>query len=178
MNNIYLIGMPGCGKSFLAKKVAKRLDLTYHDLDRAVEKTAKRSIVDIFSDPQAGEEHFRQLETQELKKTLEQKGLIVATGGGAVIKAENVRLMKKGGLIVFINRPPRLILQTLKTNKRPLLQHDTRNRLLKMFEKRYPLYKKACDLEFISKGRRDQAVNSLTELLQSKLDLDPSKPAQ
>lgn len=120
---IYLIGLPGCGKSTLGKQLAKRMNVPFIDLDIAIEQREGNPIKDIFK--QKGEAYFRKIEADTLKKVSE--GLpefIMATGGGAPVFFDNMEIMNKFGQTVFLDVPAREIAnRILKTNKeeRPLL---------------------------------------------------------
>ncbi len=120
---IYLIGLPGCGKSTLGKQLSKRLNIPFIDLDIAIEQREGKAIKDIFK--QKGEAYFRKIESDTLKKV--SHGLpdfIIATGGGAPVFFDNMEVMNKLGQTVFLDVPAREITnRILKSNKeeRPLL---------------------------------------------------------
>ena len=94
MNNIYIIGMPGCGKSSLMSDVKKRLSVASLDLDSYIEEKNGKTISEIFED---GEIAFRLLETKALKEVSKLDNLLVATGGGIVTAEENIGIMKRSG---------------------------------------------------------------------------------
>ena len=111
MKNIILIGMPGCGKSTFGKKLAEEMHRDFYDADEVLVMREKRTIVDFFAE---SEEAFRTAETRTLQYLAEKEGVIIATGGGAVTRAENMELLSKNGVIVFIDRKPEKIYETIK----------------------------------------------------------------
>jgi shikimate kinase len=120
---IYLIGLPGSGKSTLGRQLSKSLNIPFIDLDTAIEQKENRVIKDIFK--QKGEDYFRKLESETLRRISE--GLadfIMATGGGAPVFYDNMEFMNSFGQTVFLDVPPRVITERIiKADKeeRPLL---------------------------------------------------------
>lgn len=116
--NIYLIGMPGSGKSTLGQRLAERLKMPFIDLDHYIEEKSLLYIDEIFQ--MYGEEKFREIETQSLKEVID-KEAVIATGGGIVMKKENKSLMH--GLVIYIDTPIEVIENRLKSSyQRPLLE--------------------------------------------------------
>jgi shikimate dehydrogenase len=100
--NIVLIGMPGSGKSTIGKALAEKLGRAFTDTDGII--TERYGIIsDIFA--QKGEEYFRNIEALAVKETAKKNGVVIATGGGAVLRQENVTALKQNGVIFFLNRP-------------------------------------------------------------------------
>jgi shikimate kinase len=120
---IYLIGLPGCGKSTLGKQLSKRLGFPFIDLDIALEQREGKPVKDIFK--LNGEDYFRQIESDTLKKVSNVlPDVVIATGGGAPVFFDNMEFMNKLGQTVFLDVPAREIAnRILKSNKdeRPLL---------------------------------------------------------
>ena len=120
---IYLIGLPGCGKSTLGRQLSKKLNIPFIDLDTAIEQRESKVIKDIFK--QKGEDYFRKVEAETLRRISE--GLadfIMATGGGAPVFFDNMEFMNSFGETVFLDVPPMVITERiLKADKeeRPLL---------------------------------------------------------
>ena len=100
--NIILIGMPGCGKSSVGAELAGIMGRRFADSDDLIEETAGKPIPAIFE--QDGEDAFRKLESQALQELCKQSGLVIATGGGAVTRAGNRRVLKQNGTIIFLDR--------------------------------------------------------------------------
>ncbi|MBR5915230.1 MAG: shikimate kinase [Spirochaetia bacterium] len=136
VQNIVLIGMPGCGKSTIGKRLAAQQGKKFVDTDDLVEQKAGKSIPDIFA--QDGEASFRALEAEVIETVGKENGQVIATGGGSVLNLENVRNLKQNGTVVFIKRD----LDKLAKEGRPL---SIGGDLAEMYEKRLPLYKAAAD---------------------------------
>lgn len=162
MNNIYLTGMPGSGKTTLAQGAAEKTNMKFVDLDALVEEKYCGSINEIFAEH--GEAYFRGLEKAALKEAAAASGLFVATGGGIVLDPENVNIMQQSGTIIFIDRPLSNLLLDIETEKRPLLK-EGREALVKLYEKRYEIYKSTADKIIINDGGTQEALDKLLTLL-------------
>ena len=152
MENIVLIGMPGCGKTTIGKELARRLDKKFVDADAEIERRAGMSIPDIFSE--CGEAAFRKLESQVLKEIGMQSGLVIATGGGCVTREVNYDSLHQNGRIFWIQRD----IEMLPTEGRPLSQKD---KLSEMYQLRNPLYGAFAD----SIVRNDATIDSVVEAI-------------
>ena len=137
MENIILIGMPGCGKSTVGKLLAQRLGRSFVDADSRIVDTAGMSIPEIFA--HSGEEGFRQIETQVLSDLGMRSGLVIATGGGCVTQERNYPLLHQNGTCVWLTRD----LAKLPTDGRPLSKNG---RLEQMYQIRKPLYERFADV--------------------------------
>ncbi len=135
--NIVLIGMPGCGKTTIGQLLAARLGRECIDADVFLEQTVQKTIPQIFKEE--GEAGFRRRETAALAELGKRSGLVIATGGGCVTRAENYPLLHQNGRIVFVERE----LSLLEREGRPLSEGAD---LAAMYEKRQPLYRKFCDI--------------------------------
>lgn len=131
MENIVLVGMPGCGKSTVGKALAEKLGKTFVDADEKIVELAGKPIPEIFADD--GEDVFRAWETKALEAIGKSSGLVIATGGGCVTKDRNYPLLHQNGTIYWLKRD----LDKLPTDGRPLSQA---NKLADMYAKRQPLY--------------------------------------
>ncbi len=157
IENIVLTGMPGSGKTSVGKALAGIMDRSFVDLDEETVKLAGMSIPDIFR--RYGEERFRDMESITLKKYSAEKGLVIATGGGSVLRKENLRALRANGRIVLLERP----LHELPTDGRPLsVDMDA---LKKMEARRRPIYENACDMKIVN----DSSVRSAAREIMSKL---------
>lgn len=142
---IYLIGLPGSGKTTLGKQVAKALKLSFIDMDDAIEQSEGKSISDIFS--KEGEAYFREIERAMLHQVAKEENCIISTGGGAACFFDNIDYMNKTGVTVFIDVSPEELTNRVSKgkNKRPLL--DGVNSLLEEIsakhKQRMPFYAKA-----------------------------------
>ena len=137
VQNIVLVGMPGCGKTTVAEELSKLTGRKAVDTDSLVEESAGMSVPEIFS--QYGEKRFRELEAQAVRSAAKEKGLIIATGGGAVLDPGNVRALKGNGRIYYLKRD----LNLLSLDGRPLSK--SRETLDKMFKARDPIYSNCAD---------------------------------
>lgn len=140
MGNIVLIGMPGTGKSLIGKFLAELTGKTLQDTDAKIEEEAKMTIPEIFE--KEGEAGFRDRESAICKKLGKERNLIIATGGGAILRPENVDALRQNGTLVHITRS----IDKLPTRGRPLSQNI--ETLKKMEAQRMPLYKSAADITF------------------------------
>lgn len=143
--NIYLIGMMGVGKTTIGKQLAKALALPFYDSDRAIEESTGVDIPTIFEFE--GEEGFRNREQKMIQKLTQLHGTVLATGGGAIIREENRKLLKENGFIVYLHcSVDRILERTRRDTQRPLLKTDNpRKRLQQLFEERQPLYLSCAD---------------------------------
>lgn len=145
-SSMFLVGPMASGKTTLGKLLAKRLGLSFVDTDQTIEQRSGVSVRIIFD--VEGEAAFRDRETAVLQNLSSQAGLVVATGGGCVLRPENRRLLKQSGLVVFLD--PYLETQLKRTEgdrKRPLLQNvDRRTFLKQMKQERDPLYREVANV--------------------------------
>ena len=134
--NLLLIGMPGCGKTTVGQALAHRLGRKLVDTDALVEEAAGCTIPELFA--REGEEAFRRLEHEILCRVGRESGLVIATGGGAVTRPENLDPMRQNSTVIFLRRP----LDQLPIEGRPISQA---NSLEELYRRRLPLYQQAAD---------------------------------
>jgi shikimate dehydrogenase len=158
LRNIVLIGMPGSGKSSFGKKLAKKLNRTFVDLDKEIIRLAGKSIPDIFL--QDGEPRFRALEAQIAMEFGKQNSLVIATGGGILLNPMNALALKQNGKMIFVDRP----LTQLATEGRPL--SVSQNALLGMEKIRRPLYEKYQDATLLNQGPYIKVLLELEKLVK------------
>jgi len=147
--NIYLLGMPGSGKSTLGGQLAKELNISFYDLDHEIELIAGKDITRIFTEE--GEVHFRLIETERLKFLSEKShSKVIATGGGTPCFHSNMPFINEHGISIFLDVPIAIIAERLAkqgTELRPLLMDKTpqelRKQLMDHFQERKPFYLKA-----------------------------------
>lgn len=141
MNNIYLVGFMGSGKSTVGKILAEKLKMEFIDVDQLIEKEEGMKIADIFE--KKGEKYFRNLEKKKIKDLTKEKNLVISTGGGLGADKENMDLMKKTGLVVWLDVSLDEILKRCKGDRnRPLLNQD-HEKIKKLYEERKPIYRTA-----------------------------------
>ena len=165
MKNIVLIGMPGSDKTTIGKLLAKKLGLSFFDSDQYIEETQNLTIPQIFE--QFGEDHFRKLETDALKELSQKVNSVISTGGGIVEREENINILKKSSVVIFINRPLENLLSDIDTKNRPLLK-DGKEKLVGLFERRFELYKKVCHDEVLNNESLENVLNKIiSEVLKN-----------
>ncbi|MDR3050361.1 MAG: shikimate kinase [Oscillospiraceae bacterium] len=163
--NIYLIGMPGSGKTSLGRCLAAHLRLPFADLDQDIQARAGMSIPDIFA--KRGESAFRDIESAALAAVAGRRGMVVATGGGVVLRPENRALLRDTGAVLWLDRPLSGILRTLRQDTRPLLAGDPAERLHALYEQRAALYEQTAHLRLVNTGRLPAAARRAVALLQA-----------
>lgn len=143
MKNIVLTGFMGTGKTEVGRELARLLDLKLIDIDTEIEKAERMTINEIFK--QFGEARFREIETEMIKKISEKKNIVISTGGGAVLRDENVISLKENGVIICLTASPETIFKRLQYNSdRPLLQAENPfQRIRDLLNFREPFYDKA-----------------------------------
>jgi len=166
--NVYLIGPMGSGKTTIGQRVAKILDLEFFDCDHELEAQTGASVNLIFD--VEGEQGFRERETRMLEQLTGRRGVLVATGGGAVLKKENRDLLRRNGLVVYLSTSVAQQLRRLNRDRsRPLLQtSDRKVKLARLAAQRNPLYEELADIEFPSQHRAlDVTARALADLIRS-----------
>ena len=157
--SIVLTGMPGSGKSTLGALLAARLQRPLYDTDAEIVKRAGMPITEIFR--AYGETYFRNLETDVIRELTLRGGAVIATGGGAVLRQENVDALKQNGAIVFLDRDPETLVPTAD---RPLA--DDRAKLRALYTARHPIYTAAADLSIAVHGTPEDTAERIMEALQ------------
>jgi len=143
MKNIVLTGFMGAGKTTIGRALAKKLQMRLVDIDEEIEKEQKMSINDIFS--RHGEPHFRDIETAMIRELSRDKNVIISTGGGAVLRDENMEALKENGIIFCLNATAETILErTGRSQDRPLLKvENPKEKINELLAYRRPFYERA-----------------------------------
>lgn len=143
MKNIVLVGFMGTGKTTIATKLAHRLKMEYVSTDGLIENREKRTINEIFT--KSGEEYFRNVESEVVREVSGKENLVVDTGGGVVLREDNLANLKAGGMVICLKADPEVIMERTKKYKhRPLLNvEDPKRKIRDLLNKRGPLYAKA-----------------------------------
>ncbi len=165
--NISLVGFMGTGKSSIGKALGRKAGRSVVDIDLWIEAAQKRKIPEIFK--KDGEARFRELEKEAIRQVaLSQSGIVITTGGGAVLDPENLEILKRTGWVVALSASPQTIYERVKDSRhRPLLKGgDAYSEICKLLEARKPFYAKA-DREFITDGLPpDQVAQTILESLE------------
>ena len=154
--NIVLIGMPASGKSTVGKILAERLGRKFVDTDDIITKRIGMPISDFFK--QEGEERFREIEAEVIKELADKTSLVIATGGGAILRHENVDNLRYNGRLFFIDRP---LEKLVPTESRPL--SADRASIEKRYSERYSIYCSLCDLHIDADCDAKQVTNRILE---------------
>jgi shikimate kinase len=165
--NVYLVGLMGAGKTTVGRLIARRLKLRFHDSDLEVERRCGVKIPVIFEIE--GEAGFRAREQQAIAELTALKGIVLATGGGAVLDEENRRRLAASGTVVYLNaRPEDLFERVRQDRNRPLLAcADPLGRLRQLHAERDPLYRALADIVV---DTRTQSVPALARALLARLE--------
>lgn len=150
LDNIYLIGLMGVGKTTIGKQLAKALQRPFYDSDKVIEDSMGVDIPTIFS--YEGEAGFREREQAVIAQLTELSGIVMATGGGSVIRQENREALKSSGFVVYLQCSiDKILYRTRHDTQRPLLRTENpRKRLQDLLKEREPLYMECADFKIDS----------------------------
>ena len=158
MKNIVLVGMPGCGKSTIGRKIAEKLGRTFKDADDEVLAFSGKTPAEIITNE--GETAFRKVETEVLKELCKQSATVVSTGGGCVTVDENFDVIRQNSVVVWVKRP----IDKLATNGRPLSK--SLEELERMYGIRAPKYGKISDIIVENIGDLEKVVSDVLNLVE------------
>ena len=145
--NIFLIGLMAVGKTTVGRCLAAELDMQFLDTDQVVEERAGADISWIFD--VEGESGFRDREEHVVEDLTQQSDIVLATGGGVVLRPQNRRNLASRGIVVYLNTSiDRLVQRTRRDKRRPLLRGDNREALQRLAAERAPLYESIADYRF------------------------------
>ncbi|CAH0991878.1 Shikimate kinase 1 [Sinobacterium norvegicum] len=158
LKKVFLVGPMGAGKTTIGRLLAQELNLPFKDSDREIEERTGADIPWIFD--VEGEEGFRNRETSALEALSQQSDMVLATGGGIVMRAENRTLLAARGIVVYLaTSVEQQVLRTSKDRKRPLLQNEDPAAVLqKLLDIRDPLYRDIADYVVETDNRNPKAV--------------------
>ncbi len=167
LNNIFLIGPMGAGKTTMGRQLSKRLHLEFIDSDRVIEEKTGADIPLIFE--LEGEAGFRKREQEVIDELTQKNGIILATGGGAVLAPENRQHLKERGTVIYLHSDIKYLIERTSHDKnRPLLQTaDPAAKLRELMEIREPLYRETADIT-INTGEKSirSVINVILEQLK------------
>ena len=164
--HIFLIGMQGCGKSSLGKRVARETGLSFADTDAMVAGSASGTVNDFFA--RYGEETFRRAETGALVMLTRAKPMMISTGGGIVMNPENRHIMRSWGTIVLIDRPLEEILTDIKLDRRPELRDGGLSEVERVYKELIPVYRQLADITLRNDQGYHMAVYTLTRIIRER----------
>ena len=176
--SIVMIGLMGCGKSSVGRRLANAIGLPFNDADEEIEKAAGKSIPDIFAD--YGEAHFRDRESRIIARLLSSGPQILATGGGAYMRPETREMIAASGIAVWLRADLSVLMnRVLRRDNRPLLKTaDPEAKMRQLIDERYPVYALA-DITVDSRetSHEDtvrQVIAGLEQFVGDKLQWQPS----
>ena len=159
MKNIVIIGMPGSGKTTFGSALAKRLGREFIDADTYIEEREAKTIPELFA---ISEDCFRDAETRSMQELSAKDGVVIASGGGVVKRPINIEIMKKTGVVVFIDRSPDDIVSDVVISTRPLLA-DGKQKVYDLYNERIEKYKAAADIHLKNEGAIEQVLENLVK---------------
>lgn len=174
---IVLVGMMGVGKTTIGRRLAPLVNLPFHDADEEIEQAAGMKVSDFFETH--GEAAFRDGEARVIKRLLEGPPLVLATGGGAIIRPETRKLIRDASISIWLRAPVDVIAdRATRRPTRPLLRNgDPKETIRRLLTERTPFYDEAALLHIDSQtGAHSKTVNKIVELIRQTLKDDPSPP--
>jgi len=174
--HIFVIGMPGTGKSSLGKKVAANLGLPYVDTDQRIEQAFGCPTAQIFE--RYGEQAFRNAETNVLIQLTRETGSLVSTGGGMVLREVNREIMRNHGVIVLVDRPLEEIMGDIKLNRRPLLAQKGLPEVERLYWERIDTYRSIADAVLDNGHGYYAGVNGLEKLIRTMFNIPVNPDAR
>ncbi|MFJ7185366.1 shikimate kinase [Lysinibacillus xylanilyticus] len=151
MRKIYLVGFMGSGKSALGRRLSYLLKMPYYDMDHEIVRQQGMTIPQIFE--KYGEARFREIETEFLKK-FRDEACIISTGGGVAISAENRKIMRRSGLVFFLDATFEDIYKRIQHDpNRPIVQSSTKEELEKLYHYRRRFYRETGHIQVLTEGR-------------------------
>ena len=152
--NIVLTGMPGSGKSAVSSILGERTGRDVIDTDRLIVEKAGMEITEIFR--RYGEKHFRDLESEVIREAAARAGVIISTGGGAILRAENTDALRRNGRLVWLDRKPD---DLVPTDDRPLA--DSREKMTALYAAREPIYRATADERIEVTGSAEDTASEI-----------------
>lgn len=151
MRKIYLVGFMGCGKSAIGRRLSYFLKMPYYDMDHEIVRQQGMAIPEIFE--KYGEARFREIETEFLRN-FRDEACIIATGGGVAVNEENRKIMRRTGLVFFLDAKFDDIYARIRNDKnRPIVQKSTEQELEELYLQRRKFYRQAGHIQVLTEGR-------------------------
>ncbi len=165
--NIVLIGLMGSGKTTIGKLIAEKLSIKFIDTDELIVNKAQKPIKLIFAEE--GEEFFRDMESEIIEEVSQQQNIVISTGGGAVLRDENVENLKQNGVLFHLYAPAEVLFTRIKDDReRPLINTPNPVRTLEIILKRREIFYNQADYK-INTGEKsiDEAAETIIEIFTS-----------
>ena len=163
---IFLMGMPGSGKSTLGRQAAGEAGVPFLDLDDWIAERAGMAVREIFG--KYGEEGFRRMETNALVWLTAQRPMVIALGGGTAMDPVNRKILRGFGSAILLDRPVELILTDLWTEDRPLLTENAEEKMWALYDQRMPVYRRLADVTVRNDSSARNAVTLLVRVLKER----------
>ncbi len=157
MRNVVLIGMPGCGKTTFGKLLAEAMHRKFYDADSILSEREGCNLSILYTQD---EKHFRAAETQVIKELSTLENAVIATGGGVILRSENMEMLGRNGLIIFIDRKPEKIISCINDNYCPLIGND-KLKLFEIYKQRIELYKHYAKVIIGNNGASEETIAKL-----------------
>lgn len=167
--HIFIIGMPGSGKSSLGRRVANVLRLPYVDCDQRIASAVGCTIPEMFE--RYGEQAFRNAETNLLIQLTREQPSLVSTGGGMVMQETNRRIMRNHGVILLVDRPLEEILSDIKLDRRPMLAQKGLGEVERLYHERIETYRASADFVLDNSHGYHAGVSSMEKLLRTRFNI-------
>lgn len=164
MKNIILIGMMGCGKTTISKGLSKLLNRPVIDIDEYLEEKYHMTISEMFD---ISEDYFREREHICCQDVSCLDGYIVSTGGGVIKNPHNIEVLKKNGIILYLDRSVENIFKDIDTSSRPLLKEGP-SKLYQLYEERHQLYLEACDYHVYNDASLEDVMMKIKKIIENK----------
>ena len=164
MRSVFLCGFMGCGKSTIGKILAERLKCEFYDMDESIVQKEKMQIPEIFAEK--GEKYFLETETAVIKELSSANG-VIACGGGAMLKKENVEIASENGIVVYIESEFEVCYSRISGDKnRPIVMNNTKEELNFIYDSRIPLYKENSSVTVSGKGTPKEIAEAIAEIIK------------
>ncbi len=162
--HVFLIGMPGCGKSSLGKRVAGNMRIPYVDMDQRISDIVGCTVSEMFE--RYGEQAFRNAETNTLVQLTRETPSLISTGGGTVLRENNRAIMRNSGVIVLIDRPLEEILGDIKLDRRPLLAQKGLGEVERLYHERIDIYRSVADFVMDNSNGYHAGLRGLEQIMR------------
>ena len=163
--NVVLIGMPGAGKTSVGRRLAQQMKVPFFDVDRVIVKMTGHTVKELFA---VSEDHFRKAETEAVRTLSEKQGVVIACGGGVVMRDINMNLLHKNGRVFFLNRSPDDIMKDVHTSTRPLLAAG-KEKVMELYAARIRKYVLYGDYLIDVEGRMADTLTKIEKLVKLTL---------